>query len=242
MANIFITRRGGGARGVAAIAVSYPEGSVCTCSNGSKTLKARDTSGEVLFYIPEVGNWTVKAVNAAKSASKAVSVLVNKAYSVALAYTTYLLQNGSGAVSWDGKVLEQGDNYKQVSVFHTSLGGGFGDFAFIGTAARVAIPEGASTLHFSYEFSSTASSSSAATGKGELRAGLFNCDGFSGENPLYYYNDAVKYAGTNSAGTYTIDVDVRSYAGESYTVGIFWTSLTNSQYKGTIRLYDVWID
>lgn len=46
MGDAFITRRGGGIKeGYALIAVTYPSGSVCTCMNGSKTLKAKDTSG-----------------------------------------------------------------------------------------------------------------------------------------------------------------------------------------------------
>ena len=58
----------------AIISVTYPAGSVCTCSNGSVTLTAKDTSGKALFTIPEAGTWTVTAVSGSKSTSKAVSI------------------------------------------------------------------------------------------------------------------------------------------------------------------------
>lgn len=55
------TNAGGGlANAFAAIAVTYPAGSTCTCTNGAKTLKAKDTGGSWLFPIPEAGTWTVR--------------------------------------------------------------------------------------------------------------------------------------------------------------------------------------
>ena len=73
MGEAFITRRGGGTP-YAAIGVTYPSGSVCTCTNGTLTLTAKDTSGKAIFVIPSAGTWTVKAVSGSKSTSKAVSI------------------------------------------------------------------------------------------------------------------------------------------------------------------------
>lgn len=71
----------------AVIGVTYPEGSVCTCTNGSKTLTAEDTSGKALFVIPAAGTWTVKAVKGSQSASKAVNITVEgQVATVTLAY------------------------------------------------------------------------------------------------------------------------------------------------------------
>lgn len=58
----------------AIIGVTYPEGSICTCSNGSVTLTAKDTTGKALFAIPSAGTWTVTAVSGSKSTSKTVSI------------------------------------------------------------------------------------------------------------------------------------------------------------------------
>ena len=57
----------------AVIAVTYPEGSVCTCSNGTKTLRARNTSGKALFNVT-VGEWTVSCTDGSLTASKTVSI------------------------------------------------------------------------------------------------------------------------------------------------------------------------
>ena len=42
----------GGAKAFAVIGVTYPAGSVCTCSDGIKTLKLKDTGGQDFFLIP----------------------------------------------------------------------------------------------------------------------------------------------------------------------------------------------
>lgn len=84
----------------AVIGVTYPEGSVCTCSNGSVTLTAKDTTGKALFAIPSAGTWTVKAVNGNKSASKAVSITADgQVETVELTYGLYIFKNGSGLTS-----------------------------------------------------------------------------------------------------------------------------------------------
>ena len=78
------------------IAVTYPEGSVCTCTNGTKTLKARDTSGKALFNVT-VGEWTVKAEDTAAGKSKSVNVSITEeghCESVTLRYELMLYDRG----------------------------------------------------------------------------------------------------------------------------------------------------
>lgn len=58
----------------ACIGVTYPSGSTCTCSNGTKTLTAKGTSGTAIFNVPSTGTWTVTATNGYKTASKSVSI------------------------------------------------------------------------------------------------------------------------------------------------------------------------
>lgn len=106
MGEAFITRRGGGTP-YAIIGVAYPSGSVCTCTNGTLTLTAKDTTGRALFVIPYAGTWTVKAVNGDKTASKAVSITAEwQVVTVELIF---------GAILW-----EAGSDQ------NTSLTGGFG--------------------------------------------------------------------------------------------------------------------
>ena len=95
----------------AIIGVTYPEGSVCTCTNGTLTLTAKGTGGKAIFVIPSAGTWTVKAVSGSKSASKAVSITAEgQVETVVLAYEFFIFKNGSGLTSgysvegWGGTV------------------------------------------------------------------------------------------------------------------------------------------
>lgn len=90
---------GGGRKLFAVIAVTYPEGSVCTCTNGTKTLKARDTSGRALFNVP-LGEWTVSCTDGIITASKAVSITTEgQSDSVTLNYGLYLFKAGTGLLT-----------------------------------------------------------------------------------------------------------------------------------------------
>lgn len=109
------------------IAVTYPEGSVCTCSNGTKTLKAKDTSGKALFNVT-VGEWTVKAEDTATGKSKSANVSITEegqSKSVTLKYSLDIIVNGkfdydvigswtpSDSSSGAGSLTEQ-DGYVQM--------------------------------------------------------------------------------------------------------------------------------
>lgn len=93
----------------AVISVTYPAGSTCTCTNGSKTLTAKDTTGKALFVIPAAGTWTVKAVKGSQSASKAVSITAEgQVKTVTLSYAPYIFTSGKGMTSGFGmKTLDE---------------------------------------------------------------------------------------------------------------------------------------
>lgn len=101
MGEAFITRRGGSSAKVyAVIGVTYPTGSTCTCTDGAKTLTAKDTTGKAMFIIPSAGTWTVKAVKGSQSKSKAVSITAEgQVETVELTYGLYIFKNGSGLTS-----------------------------------------------------------------------------------------------------------------------------------------------
>lgn len=105
----------------AVIQATYPVGSICTATNGQKTLTAPDTSGAALFTIPEPKalpeTWTVTATDptdATKTKSKSVEITTEgQVESVTLSYIFYLIQNGvvlpeigtiSGSSTKDGAV------------------------------------------------------------------------------------------------------------------------------------------
>lgn len=73
---------GGTDKAFAVIDVIYSEGATCTCSNGTRTLNAKDTSGHFMFIIPDNGEWTVIAEKDGTSKSETVNVTESKAYVV----------------------------------------------------------------------------------------------------------------------------------------------------------------
>ena len=102
----------GGGSLTAIIAVTYPVGSVCTCVSGTKTLKARDTSGKALFNVT-VGEWTVSCTDGTDTASKAVSITYEgQVESVKLSYALVLYDSGDEYTDitggWSGFACDRG--------------------------------------------------------------------------------------------------------------------------------------
>ena len=90
-----ITNSSGIGKIYAVIGVTYPSGSTCTCTNGSKTLTAKNTSGKAIFVIPSAGTWTVTAVSGSKSTSKTVSITAEgQVETVTLMFETILFDGG----------------------------------------------------------------------------------------------------------------------------------------------------
>ena len=109
----------------AVIGVTYPSGSTVTCTNGSKTLTAKDTTGKAIFVIPSAGTWTVKAVKGSQSASKAVSITAGgQVETVTLTFETILFDNGVvSGYAWDSSNAESGYGYAEVSKGLIHVGG-----------------------------------------------------------------------------------------------------------------------
>jgi hypothetical protein len=80
----------------ALITTTWPEGSTCSCTDGTSTLYAPDTSGSYTFNVPNKGTWTVTATNGDKTASKSVSITAEgQTESVTLAYEYVLYEAGT---------------------------------------------------------------------------------------------------------------------------------------------------
>ena len=78
-----INHAGSGSSFVAIIQVTYNAGATCTCSNGSKTLTAPDTSGTATFKVTVKGTWVITVTKDSASATKSVEVVSDGAiYSV----------------------------------------------------------------------------------------------------------------------------------------------------------------
>lgn len=142
MGEAFITRRGGSGNKVfAVIGVTYPAGSICTCSNGSKTLATKDTSGKAMFIIPSAGTWTVKAVSGSKSKSKAVSITAEgQVETVTLIFETILWEAGAdqntsitgGFAANDANYVTIGSDAVTITGNRTYFGSGSHNWSYSG--------------------------------------------------------------------------------------------------------------
>lgn len=93
----------------ATINVTYPAGSTCTCSDGTTTLTAPNTSGSWTCIVYNAGTWTATATDGDKSKSADVVITTDgQTESVTLQYITYLFKDGETYDSltggWNGTV------------------------------------------------------------------------------------------------------------------------------------------
>lgn len=110
----------------AAISVTYPTGSVCTCSYDGRTLRARGASGHFIFAVPSAGSWVVTITDGAKTASRTVVISdQGQVEGIVLNYNYYIYKAGDECVDLTGGWIADG-----FSV--TSSSGG----AIIGYAAN----------------------------------------------------------------------------------------------------------
>lgn len=93
----------GGGKIFAAIGVTYPEDSVCTCTNGTKTMEAGNTNGQWVFAIPEAGEWTVTSTDGINEKSQSVSITKEGQFeSMALSYQLILFDGGDNTTVTGG--------------------------------------------------------------------------------------------------------------------------------------------
>ena len=109
---------GGAGKLFAAIGVTYPVGSILTCTNGTKTLTATPKSEdniEWVFAIPEAGTWTVTATNGTNTKSQSVSITTEGQWeSVVLSYALMLFDGGDNTAVTGGWGIK-GHNVPNIS-------------------------------------------------------------------------------------------------------------------------------
>lgn len=110
----------------ATINITYPAGSTCTCSDGTTTLSAPDTSGTWACIVPNAGTWTVTSTSGAETDSKAATITTDgQSVSVALSYFLWLYKDGDtcDAVSggWSSPVWGPEDFSKVVTFNESSM-------------------------------------------------------------------------------------------------------------------------
>lgn len=223
------TNAGGTGRIFSIIAVSYPEGSVCICTNGTSTLKARDTGGKALFNVP-VGSWTVSCTDGSSTASQTVRITAEgQDERVTLSYKLVLFDNGSYAAETGGFT---GISNDKLYTQNTGVGG---EFTYSPWYSNNAVDiTGYSTLKFTVE-------KGGATGDANnynlLDVGITKTKGASNTNDL-----AAKVSVRDNAATadkeYTLDIS--DFSGTYYIEGISqggdWTSEAKVTWSNTLRV------
>lgn len=199
----------------AVIGVIYPSGSTCTCSNGTKTLTAKDTSGKEMFVIPSAGTWTVTATNGTQTKSNTVSITAEgQVETVTLSYELYLLKDGVLAtIDGTQSSLEILSGKSYPALTNGIIKSGAGDATASSFRFTPAIDiSGYSTLTFTYTFTLQFSS------KG-IKFGVMSTDHvlgtFDSDSTFYPYTKITK-----SATDYTtVEVDISECNGTMY-VGV----------------------
>jgi hypothetical protein len=91
------------------INITYPAGSTCTCTDGSTTLTAPDTSGAWTCIVPNTGTWTVAATDGAENASESVTITTDgQVKNVELSWHTYLFKPNTDTTNVTGGWLLNG--------------------------------------------------------------------------------------------------------------------------------------
>lgn len=190
MSDCIITRRGGG-YAFAQIVVNYPEGSVCTCTNGTKTLTAKNTGGRWVFQVPSSGTWTVNSTDGSESDSQSVSITAKDQVEILeLSYAYYLIQAGTKKVQFStvsATLIEQSGSV----VFDADTGGEF--YAAVDVSDY-------STLSIQYSY---------LTAVTVIEMGVFT------STSSVEYDSSVELPQTQLQ-TKTITLDVSSYSGLIY--------------------------
>lgn len=145
MSGTIMSGRRGGVRLFSVIGVTYPAGSVCTCTKGTKTYKAKNTSGRALFAVPEAGEWTVSCTDGTQTASTTATVSAEgEAVNVKLTYDLRLFDNGDECVNVTGGWTNAGYTYSsmlpappEISDGRIQLYGKSGGNTGIGTAQSI---------------------------------------------------------------------------------------------------------
>nr|DAM33699.1 MAG TPA: tail protein [Caudoviricetes sp.] len=214
----------------AVIGVTYPSGSTVTCTNGSKTLKAKDTSGKAMFIVPTKGTWTVKAVKGSRSASKAVSITAEgQVETVELSFALQIVKDGVlvSGMNLDGLLrpnhpgtLTQKDGYVEYS-----LGGSYSSGRAYSFKTKMALYN---TLYIDWIPHS---------GGNGAAIGLASNIGISTEDELKrIFQCSSKATQNNARQTTTLDV---SSANSEYYVG--FSLFGTSDFTATIRIYNFYL-
>lgn len=210
----------------ATINITYPAGSTCTCSDGTTTLSAPDTSGTWACIVPNAGSWTVTATDGNDSTNKSVSITADgQTENVVLSYTLVLYEKNGETVDWSYKAYDY--SVPSVNMTLDTLQSQYGE----GNARR---PTLYTTVKHDISSYDTLYGSFDMTGSGSLYLGILSSPPATGCNSVEKVGFA-SYASGNG-GKVDLTLDISSFTGEYY-IAVYVTANWESSYNGsTIKI------
>ena len=212
----------------ATINITYPAGSTCTCSDGTTTLSAPDTSGTWACIVPNAGSWTVTATDGNDSTNKSVSITADgQTENVVLSYTLVLYEKNGETVDWSYKAYDY--SVPSVNMTLDTLKSQAGE----GNARR---PTLYTTVKHDISLYDTLYGSFDMTGFGSLHLGILSSPPTNGSelNNVGFVSYVSK---ESSTGKVDLTLDISSFTGEYY-IAVYVTAVWASSYNGsTIKIY-----
>lgn len=211
----------------ATINITYPAGSTCTCSDGTTTFAAPDTSGTWACIVPNAGSWTVTATDGNDSTNKSVSITADgQTENVVLSYTLVLYEKNGETVDWSYKAYDY--SVPSVNMTLDTLQSQYGE----GNARR---PTLYTTVKHDISSYDTLYGSFDMTGRGSLYLGILFSPPATGCDSVGKVGFA-SYASGNG-GKVDLTLDISSFTGEYY-IAVYVTANWGSSYNGsTIKIY-----
>ena len=220
---------GGGAKAFAVIGVTYPAGSVCTCTDGTKTLTLKDTGGQGFFLIPYAAAWTVTATDGTNTKAQSVEITSEgQSESVALSYVLYLIKNG---VLQNGTELTR--QLRSGQTIRQSPQVGYYRFQTPSNSS-CGVASGATFDLTEFGTLNAILSASGANSYG-TRIAIINGAEYCTEASMF--NNAFPFAKMNGDSKQTISCDILALSGDNY-VGI----LLGTDIGSTADVYDLWLE
>lgn len=214
----------------ATINITYPAGSTCTCSDGTTTLSAPDTSGTWACIVPNAGTWTAAATDGVENTSESVSITTDgQTVAVELSYYTYLFKpntdttnvTGGWQLNSNGSLDSAGDQL--VATFTNAYNHGiafnvatinkidFTEFTTLVATCKAADKNNAAPRSATFAVASTQSGSNiAGTASTKIASTTFSNStttvtiDVSGISGSYYVTFVVELSNYNT-GTLTVD-------------------------------------
>lgn len=221
----------------ATITITYPAGSTCTCSDGTTTLTAPDTSGMWACTVPNAGTWTVSSTDDDKSKSGDIVITTDgQIESIDLKYRLDLYNNGETQYAWTGDGTDTATELI-MDTPHKLFNNSYGDYGCKYLADPISFPSGYSKLSIRYYCTGTAQT------EGSPNRAFCVRSTYSGT--ARYSSDGV--VASVSIGFYTSEtvkvIDISSIeAGRSLYVGTFYNSNKNiSNYK-KYHIKEIWFE